>query len=159
MHRGWNCITGLAQSWPTLELWKVRDVNPAWTAWLQSKREWRDANIHIHNIIVAQSCLTLCDPMDYSPTRLLCPWNAPGKNTRVDSHFLLQGIFLIQELNPCLLHCRQILIQYIQQSSQLVRPQSSLSLLSPTFVPESTPRLWAFVFSGCKTRILQAIYS
>ena len=27
----------------------------------------------------------------------------PGKNTRVDCHFLLQGIFLTQGLNPCLL--------------------------------------------------------
>ena len=40
---------------------------------------------------------------------LLCPWDFPGKNTRVDCHFLLQRIFLTQELNPGLLHCRQIL--------------------------------------------------
>ena len=33
----------------------------------------------------------------------------PGKNTGVGCHFLLQGIFLTQGLNPCLLHCRQIL--------------------------------------------------
>ena len=26
-------------------------------------------------------------------TRLLCPWNSPGKNTGVGFHFLLQGIF------------------------------------------------------------------
>ena len=25
------------------------------------------------------------------PTRLLCPWTFPGKNTRVTCHFLLQG--------------------------------------------------------------------
>ena len=25
-------------------------------------------------------CLTLCNPMDCSPTRLLCPWDFPGKN-------------------------------------------------------------------------------
>ena len=25
------------------------------------------------------------------PARLLCPWNFPGKNTRVACHFLLQG--------------------------------------------------------------------
>ena len=37
---------------------------------------------------IAQFCPTLCDPMD--PTRLLCPWNFPGKSTRVDCHFLLQ---------------------------------------------------------------------
>ena len=36
--------------------------------------------------------------------RLLCPWDYPGKNTGVDYHFLLQGIFLTQGLNPCLLH-------------------------------------------------------
>ena len=35
--------------------------------------------------------------------RLLCPWNSPDKNTGVDCHFLLQGIFLIQGLNPGLL--------------------------------------------------------
>ena len=25
----------------------------------------------------AQSCLTLCDPMDCSRARLLCPWDSP----------------------------------------------------------------------------------
>ena len=33
----------------------------------------------------------LWDPM--WPTRLLCPWNSPGRNTGVGCHFLLQGIF------------------------------------------------------------------
>ena len=28
------------------------------------------------------------------PTRLLCPWDFPGKNAGVGCHFLLQGIFL-----------------------------------------------------------------
>ena len=32
-------------------------------------------------------------------TRLLCPWDFPGKNTGVGCHFLLQGIFLTQGLN------------------------------------------------------------
>ena len=30
-------------------------------------------------------------------TRLLCPWKFPGQNTGVGCHFLLQGIFLIQD--------------------------------------------------------------
>ena len=34
------------------------------------------------------------------PNRLLCPWDFPGKNTRVNFHFLLQGIFLTQGTNP-----------------------------------------------------------
>ena len=36
--------------------------------------------------------------------RLLYLWGFPGKNTGVSCHFLLQGIFLTQGLNPCLLH-------------------------------------------------------
>ena len=35
---------------------------------------------------------------------LLCPWDSPGKNTRVGFHFLLQGIFSTQGSNLCLLH-------------------------------------------------------
>ena len=58
---------------------------------------------------VAQSCLTLCNPVDCSPTRLLCPWGSPGKNTGEGCHFLLQGIFLTWVSNPGLLHCRQTL--------------------------------------------------
>ena len=38
------------------------------------------------------------------PARLLCPWDPPGKNTGVDCHFLLQGIFPTQAWNPHLLH-------------------------------------------------------
>ena len=38
------------------------------------------------------------------PTRLFGPWDFPGKNTGVGCHSLLQGIFLTQGLNPCLLH-------------------------------------------------------
>ena len=39
---------------------------------------------------VAQLCPTLCDPM--KPTRILRPWDFPGKSTRVGCHFLLQVI-------------------------------------------------------------------
>ena len=36
-------------------------------------------------------------------TRLLYPWDSPGKNTGVGCHVLLQGIFPTQGLNLCLL--------------------------------------------------------
>ena len=36
--------------------------------------------------------------------RFLCPWDFPGKNTRVGSHYLLHGIFLTQGSNWRLLH-------------------------------------------------------
>ena len=40
---------------------------------------------------------------------LQSPWNSPGQNTGVGSLSFLQRIFLTQELNQSLLHCRQIL--------------------------------------------------
>ena len=45
----------------------------------------------------------------HGPTRVLCPWDFPGKNTGEGRQALLQGIFLTQGLNLDLLHCRQIL--------------------------------------------------
>ena len=36
-------------------------------------------------------------------TRLLCPWDLPGKNTAVGCHYLFQGVFLTQGSNPGLL--------------------------------------------------------
>ena len=59
--------------------------------------------------LIAQLCLTLCDPMNYSPPGSPVHGDSPGKNTRVDCHALLQGIFPTQGLNPGLPHCRQIL--------------------------------------------------
>ena len=41
--------------------------------------------------------------MDCSPPGS-CPWDFPGKNTGVGCHFLVQGIFLTQGLNLCLMH-------------------------------------------------------
>ena len=60
-------------------------------------------------VSVAHSYPTLCDPRTVQPTRLLCPWDSPGKNTGVGCNVFLQGIFLTQGLNLSLLHCRQIL--------------------------------------------------
>ena len=54
--------------------------------------------------LVTKSCPALLQPHGLQPTRLLCPWDFPGKNTGVGCHFLLQGIFPTQGLNPCLLH-------------------------------------------------------
>ena len=42
-------------------------------------------------------------PHGLQTTRLLCPWDSPSKNIGVGCHFLLQGISLTQESNPCLL--------------------------------------------------------
>ena len=59
-------------------------------------------------VLVAQSCLTLCDPMDSRLSRRLCPWDFPGKNTGVGCHSFFQAIFLTQGSNLGLPHCKQI---------------------------------------------------
>ena len=50
-----------------------------------------------------QWCLTLCDPMDCSLPGSSVHGVFHGKNTVVVCHFLLQGIFPTQGLNPHLL--------------------------------------------------------
>ena len=58
--------------------------------------------------------------MDSLPTKLLRPWDFPGKNTGVGCHFLLQGIFPTQGSNPGLLHCRQTLYRLSHQGTHLI---------------------------------------
>ena len=59
-------------------------------------------------------------PHGLHPGRLLCPRDSPGKNTGVGCCALLQGIFPTQELNPGLLHYRQILYHLSHQGSPTV---------------------------------------
>ena len=85
---------------------------------------------------VTQSCLTLCDPMDYTSL-----WNSPGQNTEVGSHFLLQGIFPTQGSNPDLPHCRWILYQLSHQGS----PRILEWVAYPFSSGSSQPRNWTRV--------------
>ena len=63
------------------------------------------------------------------PTRLLHPWDFPGKSTGVGCHFFLQGIFTNQVSNPGLLHCRQTLYRLSHQGSPLGAFGSRFSLV------------------------------
>ena len=55
------------------------------------------------------------------PYGLYSLWNSPSQNTGVDSLSLLQRMFLIQESNWGLLHCRRILYQLSYQGSLKLR--------------------------------------
>ena len=71
-------------------------------------REW-SFNIWILGMVCGV-CVCVCvfshvwDPMDCSPPDSSVHGIFPGKNTEADCHFLLQGIFLSQGLNPFLVH-------------------------------------------------------
>ena len=58
---------------------------------------------------VAQSCLTLCNPINRGAWWATVHGDSPGKNTGVGCHALLQGIFPTTGLNPGLPHCRRTL--------------------------------------------------
>ena len=51
------------------------------------------------------------------PRELYSPWNSPGRNTRVDSCSLFQGIFPTQGSKPGLLYCGRILYQLSHKGS------------------------------------------
>ena len=83
---------------------------------LEGKTSRSAPNCQCVCVLVTQSCPTLRNRIDCS---------LPGSSsmefcrgdTGVGCHFLLQGIFLTQGLNPNLLHCRQILYHLNYQGS------------------------------------------
>ena len=67
--------------------------------------------------LVAQLCLTLCNPKDCSLAGSSVYGDSPGKNTGVHCHVLLQGIFPTQGWNPGFPHCGRILYHLSHQGS------------------------------------------
>ena len=90
-----------------------RTVSPKWNSWGGRTG------------VVLSCCLCACVLSHFShvqlfatlwtslwPTRLLCPWDFPGKNTGMGCHALLQRIFPTEGSNThvlSFLHCRRIL--------------------------------------------------
>ena len=94
--------------------------------------------------LVAQSCLTLCNPMDCSPPGSSVHEDSPGKNTGVGCHALLRGIFPNQGSNPGLPYCRWILYQLSHQGSQPIPspgdlPNPGIKPGSPALPADSLP--------------------
>ena len=67
--------------------------------------------------LATQLCSILCDPMHCSLPGSSVYGDSPGKNTGMDCHALLQGIFPTQESNPGLSHCWRILYFLSNQGS------------------------------------------
>ena len=67
---------------------------------------------------IAQSCLTLFDPMDCSLPGSSVHGGFSRQEHWSGCHALLLGIFPTQGLNPGLLHCRQILYLWATREAQ-----------------------------------------
>ena len=70
-----------------------------------------------------QSYPTLCNPMDFSPPGFYVCEHSPSKNTGVGCLALLQGIFLTQQSNFCLLYLLHLQANSLPQ----VRPGKPLT--------------------------------
>ena len=84
------------------------NLNKLWEWWwtgrpgmLQSMGSQRVRHNSATKLNWMLSCPTLW-PHRLQPTRFLCPWNSPDRNTGVGHHFLLQGILPTQGSNPAL---------------------------------------------------------
>ena len=64
--------------------------------WVPRHTVWEPHACMLNHSVVSDSLW----PHGLKPSRLLCPWDFPGKNTRMGCHFLLQRIFPTQGLNP-----------------------------------------------------------
>ena len=85
--------------------------------------------------LVVQSCQTLCDCMDCSPSVSSVHGDSPGKNTGVGFHTFLQEIFPTQGLNSGLLHCKWIFYRLshlgsLLYSIQLIKISISVEIFS-----------------------------
>ena len=84
---------------------------------------------------VTQSCLPLCDPMDYTVHGVL-----QARKLEWVSRSLLQGIFLPQGLNPGLPHYRHIIYPLSHQMKNVktvVNPTGGLVSSIQTVIPKA----------------------
>ena len=102
--------------------------------------------------LVTQSCLTLWDLMDCSPPGSSVHGDSPGKNTGVDCHALLQGIFPTQGLNPGLPHCRRILYHLSHQGSCVETRGSAKHSVMHRIVPPWQRILWTKMLAWLRLR-------
>ena len=96
-----------------------KEVRETWTERSQSTQALSSEMINQSRTVRECYCIRLLATPWTIATRLLCPWDSPGKETGVLSHSLLQGIFPTQGLNLGLLHCRQFLNHRSHREAQL----------------------------------------
>ena len=96
---------------------------------------------------VAQSYLTVCDPVDCSPPGSFCLWDSPGKSTGVDCHFFLQRNWIVDINydinNVCILSLRML---NVFKKSILIHMNMSFTAFCFDFLD------WILCFSYCYHR-------
>ena len=95
-----------------------------------------------------QLFMTLCAPMNCSTLGISVHGSFPSKNTAMGCHFLLQGIFPTQGLNPHLFH----LLHWQAESLPLSPPGKPLSLVHTsedgTGLPTHMGQWWTVIIGS-----------
>ena len=81
-------VQGVKALHTALKLWMKKEVSSClwWNNLIFIWQGQESDKCEIVSLSVVSTAL--CNPMDCSPSRLLCPWNRPGRNTGVGSHSL-----------------------------------------------------------------------
>ena len=81
--------------------WGIGSVGHLWgpSCWSWSGRVYLRVCVLSHSVVSDSF-----QPHGLQLTRLLCPWDSPGKNTGAGCQFLLQGTFPTQGWNPHVLN-------------------------------------------------------
>ena len=90
----------------------LQGAHPCWSLGSsdqRSKTAWLSVWLPRTYVLVTQSCLTLCEPMDYSPPGSSVHGIFQARILEWVAISFSRGIFPTQRLNPGLPHCRQIL--------------------------------------------------
>ena len=105
----------LAQGQAANKVWKQDSSQVPWSQGWSHSRNAANLLLVVWSLCVCAKSLShvrLFATHGLQPSRLLCPWDSPGKNPGVGCHVLLQGIFLAQALNLRLLRDRWILYHW-----------------------------------------------
>ena len=103
----------------------------------------RESTIASHSVVSNSS-----QPhgLDCSPPGSSVHLDSPGKNTGAGCHFLLQGIFPTQGLNPGLLYFRQILYPLSYMDISPLNVNASYKRITSTQFPEHLLCLLFYLF-------------
>ena len=131
-------------------LWSTRNSGPALCGSLDGRGVWgrKDTYGWVPSLFTSDShgtinwwCAVLgrsavadsLRPHGLQPARLLCPWGC-SRQYWSGCHCFLQVIFLMQGLNLCLQHCRQILYCWVTREARVVTTHHNLLLTSRYFL-------------------------
>ena len=84
-------------------IWKTSPIQAKQDSWLLHCQVSLPPKPLRAYLLSCFTCVQLFANLQTEPSRTLCPWDSPSKNSGEGYHFLLQEIFPTQGSNPCLL--------------------------------------------------------